>query len=142
MIERGLGWRRFFACLALPLLLNGCAKGKGQVAVVNQTGKTIVEGRLILGSQSFDLGGVKAGESRPFSFSSADASGDGYRLTLTLSNHRQTLAEIGSIRGGLDYHDTLSVGKTTLTLDSSQNSAGNKNLFSKGSQTIKLKWFD
>lgn len=141
MNEKSLGWRKSFACLVLPLFLTGCARGKGEVAVVNQTGKTIVEGRLLLGSQTFDLGGVKPGESRSFSFSSADAFHGGYRLGLTLSNQRQTLAEIGSIQSGLDYHDTLTVGKTTLTLDSSQNSAGNKNLFSKGSQTLQLKWF-
>lgn len=142
MEEIGGGWKKLFVLAVFPLLLSGCARGKGEVAVVNQTGKSIVEGRLVLGPQTFDLGGMKAGETRSFSFSSAEASHAGYQLSLTLSNQRQTLAEIGSIQGDLDYHDILTAGKTTLTLDSSQNSTGNKNLFSKGSQSIQLKWFD
>ena len=141
MIETGYGLRMILACAVLPLVLIGCARGKGEVTVLNQTGKAFLDGRLVLGSQTFDLGGVKPGESRNFSFSSAEASHRGYRLALTLTDQSQTLVEIGSIQSGSDYHDALTVGKTTLTLDSSQNSAGNRNLFSKGSQTLKLKWF-
>ena len=133
--------RSFLLSLVLLCFLTACARGKGEVTARNKTGQTIVEGHLRIGSKVFDLSGLGAGESRAFPFQSAECSPCEYQLSLTLANHYQAIQSIGSIRGGMDYHDSLLIEKDVLSLESSQNPNGNNNLTYKGSQSKKLKFF-
>jgi len=120
--------------------LAGCGRGKGEVTILNRTGKAIVQGELKIGDQIFPLSKIEPGKSQAVSFQSSHCGSCTYQISLTLSDHRQTIDSIGLVRRGMDYHDTLVVERKSLSLESIQNAPGDTNHFAKGSQTKKLKW--
>jgi hypothetical protein len=132
----------FPLCLLAACLAAGCAKGRGEVTVRNQTGQDILEGYLRIGPRTFDLAGLGQGQTRSFPFSSGECSPADYRLRLRLGKHRQTLVFIGSVRNGMDYDDQLTVGRDEIVLESAQNPSNNRNIIYKGTQSKKIKWFE
>jgi hypothetical protein len=127
----------------LPLLIPffaGCSPGRGQVSLLNKTGREIKEGRLKVGSQDFVFSRVKSGDSRQFSFECGECGPCRYQVGITLSDHRQAVETIGFIQRGMDYQDTLEIDGKNLILDSAASPSGNANSLSKGSQSQKLKW--
>jgi hypothetical protein len=131
---------RIFFSLVFVCGLSGCARGKGEVTLVNKTGKAVIQGELKIGDQIFPLSRMERGESLCFSFRNPSRGAHAYQISLTLSDRRQMVDSIGSVRRGMDYRDTLVVEKRALTLDSAQNTPGDMNHLSKGSQSKKLKW--
>ena len=129
-----------FLFLGLAAVLGGCSPGKGRVTLRNQTGKTILEGRLRIGTQNFGFDSVKPGAEIPFNFECGECRPCSYQVGLTLENHKQTSETIGFIQRGTDYQDILGIERNTLTLDSVANPSGDGHNFSKGSQSKKLKW--
>ncbi len=128
----------------IPILLFsliGCGKGKGEIEVWNKTGQAILEGRLKVGPNVFELSGLKNGNSRAFFFQSSERSTSSYQLSLILGKRQKTQETIGAINNDMDYHDIMTIDKEFLSLDSSQNPAGNKNVSYKGTQSKKLKWY-
>ncbi len=122
--------------LGLFALLPGCG-GTGKVQFSNQAGEAIVEGHLRIGGQVFDLGGIKPGESRNFSFPCSDGN---YVVGVTLSSGRRAVATIGTLRRGMDYEDVISIEKKRIHLESRQSEVGTSRGRSILTQEKPLKW--
>lgn len=131
----GYGW------VALLILFNGCGKEAGDVTVWNKTHQGIADGLLKIGPELFDISGLAPGGSRVFSFSSAGCSPCEYQVSVQLKNQLRAVESIGAIRRGMDYHDTLTINKKEVVLESSQNPTGNQSYIYKGTQSRKIKWF-
>lgn len=120
-------------------LLSGCG-GTGKVQFSNHTGEAIVEGHLRVGGQVFDLGGIKPGEGRSYSFPCSGCRSCNYVVGVTLSSGRRAVATIGTLRRGMDYADLISVEKKRIFLESRQSEVGNSRGRSILTQEKPLKW--
>ena len=120
-------------------LLPGCG-GTGKVQFSNHTGEAIVEGHLRVGGRVFDLGEIKPGEGRSFSFPCSDCHTCDYVVGVTLSSGRRAVATIGTLRRGMDYEDLISLEKKRILLESHQSEVGNSRGRSILTQEKPLKW--